>query len=322
MFISTILMVVVLVVALSTATFAWYTAQSTVMSTDTTLTSATSTSASIALSKTDNGAAANGSKVTLTMNNATTVAPMVPKTAYVVDTTTYDAFKADFFNAPVNNAGVFTSDGIAATPSTITQVAIDAEAASSAEGFYVINTNGTTKTGANVAVTINETGYSLTTTKPNDWATNYASYYTRSATGNEENPYNYTAVAGENIGTEENPKLVAPNWAEDTYYVSNAKIAADLRVAVFSNGTLKGIWAKTSTKAYYGTITEGNNGSTSLTGGDIVNSTTTVELGDFNPLEGKYIQIVAWFDGVGLVVDDAGLPAVFSLTFNASAVQG
>ena len=47
--------------------------------------------------------------------------------------------------------------------------------------------------------------YALQTSKPDDWATNYTSYYTRSgSTGS----YTYAAVTGES----------APTWAASTYY--------------------------------------------------------------------------------------------------------
>ena len=53
LFISTVLMVVLLVVAISTATFAWYSAQSTATAQNAKLTTAATTDANIALSTVD-----------------------------------------------------------------------------------------------------------------------------------------------------------------------------------------------------------------------------------------------------------------------------
>lgn len=53
-----------------------------------------------------------------------------------------------------------------------------------------------------------ETTYTVLTTAPADWSTNYTAYYTRSGSGTEQSPYEYTHVTGGS----------APTFASDTYY--------------------------------------------------------------------------------------------------------
>ena len=305
MIITTVLMVVVLVVAISTSTFAWYTAQSNVIATNTTVTSATSSSASLALDTTSSGAGATASSVTLTMNKV--VEPMIPG-ALPESTTTWDNFAtSDFQTAPVDNAGNFTSDGAPTSPAIIKTVALGDGSASELDAFYVINTNGTNATNVNVTVNIDTDGYTLlTTNKPNNWVTGFANYYTRTGTGSDSDPYVYTALT------------TVTDWAENTYYVKNSVIAADLRVAVFADDNYVGTWASTAADTYYGTISNGSAG-TLATKYTATASGTAISLGSFAALQGKKIQVAAWFDGVGLVVDDSGMPAVFNISFNAVA---
>lgn len=80
LFISTIAMVVLLVVALATGTFAWYTSQSTATGESAALSTAASTSATIALAWEQTG---QGSQVTFGVSN---VDPMIPTT----ELATYD----------------------------------------------------------------------------------------------------------------------------------------------------------------------------------------------------------------------------------------
>lgn len=303
MLITTVLMVVVLVVAISTSTFAWYTAQSTVVATNTTVTSATSSSASLALDTTNSGATATASSVTLTMNK--TVEPMIPGANPTTDTTWAAFATSGFETAPIDNAGNFTQDGAATSPAIIKTVALGDGAASELNGFYVINTNGTNATNVNVTVTIDTDGYTLLTSKPNNWVTGFANYYTRTETGLESDPYEYTALTA------------TTNWAEGTYYVKNSVIAADLRVAVFADDKYVGTWASTAANTYYGEISNGAAG-TLATKYTATASGTALSLGSFTALQGKLIQVAAWFDGVGLVVDDSGMPAVFNISFNAA----
>lgn len=98
-FISTIAMVVLLVVALATGTFAWYTSQNTATGESASLSTAASTSATIALSWSQSG---TGSQVTF---GSTEVSPMIPTTALA----TYDTGAAGV--APLFETGVLGVNG-------------------------------------------------------------------------------------------------------------------------------------------------------------------------------------------------------------------
>jgi len=99
LFISTIAMVVLLVVALATGTFAWYTSQSTASGESAALSTAASTSATIALTWDQSG---TGSQVTFGVSN---VDPMIPTTALA----TYDTSIAGV--PPVFESGVLGVTG-------------------------------------------------------------------------------------------------------------------------------------------------------------------------------------------------------------------
>lgn len=76
MFISTVLMVVLLIVALSTATFAWFSANNTVIATQTTMTAATSTDANITIGWTSNPSEMGSS---ISFDSASALHPTIPK---------------------------------------------------------------------------------------------------------------------------------------------------------------------------------------------------------------------------------------------------
>jgi len=91
LFISTIAMVVLLVVALATGTFAWYQSSLTATVSDATVSAAASTSASLTLDWTDNAGAASP---TLSFGQGADIAPMIPTLAL-----------ADYAIAPATPAG-------------------------------------------------------------------------------------------------------------------------------------------------------------------------------------------------------------------------
>lgn len=75
MFISTVLMVVLLIVALSTATFAWFSANNTVIATQTTMTAATSTDANITIGWEPNP---SGMGSSISFDSASALHPTIP----------------------------------------------------------------------------------------------------------------------------------------------------------------------------------------------------------------------------------------------------
>lgn len=298
MLISTVLMVVLLVVAISTATFAWYTSNTQVNVTNTAISSAASTSASLSIDTTANTNSTNSS-ITITMG--ADLQPMIPTTApSATDTiTTYDAFIGSFTTANVNNAGIFTGNGGSTNPAKISQVKAGAAEASSQESFFVINTNKENDTDVEAVVTIATTGYMKLNSEPANWSTNYTDYYT--VVDGE-----YVAVTGES----------APVFADGTYYTANANIANHLRVAMFVGNNYVGTWATTAADTRYGTISNGDDSSALASYAASANS-TAINIGNFAALGSKEIKLVAWFDGNALTVTDAGAIAVFSVTFSA-----
>lgn len=315
MFITTIMMVVLLVVALSTATFAWYTAQSNVAVTETTVTSATSSAASIAIDSTG-GATSTNTSIAITMNKE--IAPMVPfaaptnATTYANFTTTTAANETGFYTAPINAAGNFTANGSAIAPAVI------ATAKGTAQNyFYVINTNGTNDAEVKVSVKIDTNGYTVLTQKPNDWVANKTTkYYTRTkGVGDAADTY-------ARITDQTTEFAYAEGNDYSNFYVKNDVIASKLRVAVFAGETD----AATSTyiatwsldggaNTHYGKIEDTKTGT--LT--DVFeskSSDTKVALATISPLANRVVTVVAWFDGVDLDVNDSAMPAVFTINFD------
>lgn len=315
MFITTIMMVVLLVVALSTATFAWYTAQSNVGVTDTTVFSAKSSAASIAIDSTG-GATSTNTSIAITMNKE--IAPMVPyaapttATTYSNFTTTTAANQTGFYTAPINAAGNFTADGSAIAPAVI------ATAKGTAQNyFYVINTNGTNDANVQVSVKIDKDGYTVLTQKPNDWVANkMTKYYTRTK-GEGEAPDTYTLISAANTEF-----AYADKDDYNNFYVKNDVIASKLRVAVFAGetdtdtSTYIGTWSLNGgANTHYGKIEDKATGS--LTEVFASNSSDTkVALATIAPLANRVVTVVAWFDGVELEVNDSAMPAVFTLNFD------
>lgn len=126
MFITTILMVAVLIVAVSTATFAWYTTTTQVTASEAVVKSATSDSANIAIGWTN---AATTTSISLD-GTTDAVLPMIP-TAKIAK----EATGITFTTAPMNTENKFTADGTGANAWVITN------AEESNNKFYVINHN-------------------------------------------------------------------------------------------------------------------------------------------------------------------------------------
>ncbi|NLP33443.1 MAG: hypothetical protein GX353_09890, partial [Oligella ureolytica] len=93
MFISTVLMVVLLIVALSTATFAWFSANNTVIATQTTMTAATSTDANITIGWTTNPSQMGSS---ISFDSASALHPTIPKLKPVKAGETVTAIPAQY----------------------------------------------------------------------------------------------------------------------------------------------------------------------------------------------------------------------------------
>ncbi len=140
MFITTILMVAVLVVAISTATFAWYTSTGNGTASQANLVAAESNAANVAV-----GWDANAKTTSVTFSStAVEVAPMAPTAEPIADMT----FAAlELKTATLDATGAFNADGQTAIPWTVS----DGAAQDAKTSFYVINHN------MNAGVTVNMT---------------------------------------------------------------------------------------------------------------------------------------------------------------------
>ncbi len=303
--ITTLALVVIVAIALSTATYAWYTSQSKVGTSKTTLYAATSTSASLAIDTTNDTLSTNTS-IDLTMANTTTgISPMIPNAAPTAETTV-----AGFtFSTAVKNAnGTFKTARQDATPAQ-------------SQEFYVINTNANKETKVNANVKFGDTtGYTKLTSKPFDWDAKYAEYYS------DENGTAVAAVDGK-----------APEWVADKYYVSNARLVAQLRVALFvcdanaTEATLKYFktWASAASAETYvapAVVDGADTWTANSVIADVITDKTSLvpvaaaqELGTIAALGAKKVQVVAWFDGMGLADALSGLGTIFTVEFEAVA---
>ncbi|MGN1042242.1 MAG: hypothetical protein ACI4SK_02020, partial [Christensenellales bacterium] len=305
MFITTIMMVVLLVVALSTATFAWYTAQANVTVTNTLVTAANSTSASLAIDKTASIASTNSSvDLTIVGSSANdTVAPMVPTAApTATDDGDYAAFVDSFYQQSVDNANKFNGNGVAVTPATIKGVKAGDSAATNETEFYVINTNRDNATAdIKATLTIKADGYMPDTTVTTEEAFNdkKATLFTKS--GNT-----FVAVADD-----------ASYSDAETYYKANANIAKFLRVAMFVDGKYVATWSGDTidVATYHGTITNQANATTSLSHYDASANGAQISIGSIAASSAKKVQFVVWYDGVLLGNADAGATAQFTVSF-------
>lgn len=302
MFITTLAMVVVLVVALSTATFAWYTANTTVQATTTAAQSASSDSAAIAIETSEITANSTGTSVTMTLTDA--IAPMILTTDISLPANSEVA--PAFTTAPVNNTNQFTTAGTSGTPATIGTVQDnnDVAANTTLHGFYVGNTNKDTDPEVKVTVTINSAGYIVSTPSADYFNAHKTDFYTTA------DHITFTACTNEsefNGGT--------------TYYQSNANIAKYLRVAVYSAGKYIGTWALTNTAVSYGTITSGTTGTVADNAN--INSFTAIDSGTASTnrialtgVDSELITLYAWFDGCLLTATESNAYCSFNITFD------
>ena len=142
LFITTIAMVVLMVVALSTATFAWYTASGTTKAENAVLKTAQSSSANIAIGWEKTSDAIS---VTFADNSATTpLAPMAPTALITTETT---PASIAFSTQTLDNEGNFNDNGGSASPWRTTENDTAAR-----QDFYVINNN--LNAGTTVSMTL------------------------------------------------------------------------------------------------------------------------------------------------------------------------
>lgn len=318
MLFSTVLMVVLLVVAISTATFAWYTSNTQVNVTDTVINSAESADANIEFVwKSGANYLYNGT--TVAFSSGDNIYPMVPtKAPEAADTS------MSFIGASVNATGTtFTADSAAMTPWTqnYTSVAVDSS-------------------------------YDLTTEQPDNWSTHYTQYYTKISDGvynklqvQESAPAWAADTYYELKATTSDPYGIPSGTTVTELYIANratsgesgdlkitatitnnvgTTLASALRIAVFfqANGdagvVYKGTLASSATATNYaanGSWTANDTVATEITSADYTatSATTGISIGSIAAgAEGRLV-IYAWYDGNMLGNAQAGNSAQFTL---------
>ena len=156
MFITTVLMVAVLIVAVSTATFAWYTASGSGTATGALLTSAESTDANIGLGWSKE--TATSSTIALT-NGTSKFAPMAVYAMDGEDMVKLDATKDGgydyddvlFATATVDDQNKFNAPSTNATPWVVSD-------GTTANGFYVRNNNQNAGATVKIGISFAQTG--------------------------------------------------------------------------------------------------------------------------------------------------------------------
>ncbi|MBR2480059.1 MAG: hypothetical protein IKB56_02000, partial [Clostridia bacterium] len=153
MFITTILMVAVLIVAVSTATFAWYTTTTAVSASQATVKSASSESADIAI---DWVSASTSTAIVLEGGPA--IQPMAPTAAVTADT---KKATMSFNTAPVDLEGNFTAAGATTAPWALSHTVTTGEepdqVTNTYTSFYVINNNYNEATSVKMTATFGGT---------------------------------------------------------------------------------------------------------------------------------------------------------------------
>lgn len=313
MFITTIMMVVLLVVALSTATFAWYTAQSNVTVTDTLVTSASSSSASLVIdTQAATSVEAAQSSVDLTVTGSANNVPLIYYSAAAPEAgVAYNTFRDSFYTMNVTNGGALV-DSVTSTTSagTITTVKGSAENAATQNYFVLTNIGGNVVTSLKTTVTIDAVNYVETTV----------------ATG--------ASVAGlyttnDGTGTALGAGAVAEGGT--TYYTRTTN--NNLRVAVFAGAdansmVLKGVYGSNVkyTSAATSALVAGANANDALDQKDfgslVKASGSELEIAtNLAASAGRgsavYVSVVVWFEGSAMTNSIAGTAAHFTMNFAA-----
>ena len=320
MFVTTILMVVLLIVALSTATFAWYTANTNVGTTKVALTSATSTTASIVIDNIVADSNSTNSSVNLTLGNAQSAnVPMVYASASAalpsVGTTTYADFITKFVTFTKDSNGKFASAVTTANPSVLSGVSGNGSSTT-----YIVLTNVGGGSLASLSTTVTIDPFYTYTSVASPEAGSLGSYYEQ--------------VNGAYVLTSDTELA-----GGKTYYTRGEAGNDYLRVAVFAataydgDYLLKGIYGAGSTTSIA-------NRSNLLTG-EVGSETSAVTVGTtvINTAVGAatfgltasgnqvtigtsvasgsaiFVKVAVWFEGASMLNADAGQMAAFSMSF-------
>jgi hypothetical protein len=311
--ITSIVMMLVVAVALSTATYAWFTQNASVSASSITLTANTNGADALGIGwglSTADGASA-GTEIVSPLT--ATLDPMAPATLTVGTTLSDVVFKTSTIKT-VSNTAIFNANGTVANP-----VFYNDGENEPVSTFFVKNLSTANSVGE-VRVTASiEPVYTETTAV--ELAVAGYTYYNSSKEALETQP-----TVGEAVGTAG----------------FKAKVGVDLvRVAIFkkdgANGyKLVGVMAKNADAAtIYGTITAnsaavpstaalGEINGTTYTASTMSNFSATagsvgLTLGGLSALASHDLIAIAWLDGAALGDSQQGQQAIISLTFAAEA---
>lgn len=317
MLITTILMVAVLVVAISTSTFAWYTSNTAVSATETTLGSASSSSANLEFVwKSGSNVLYRGTEVSFTGVN--TIQPMVPTANFEAGTTADTAITFVGSTVDATNT-IFTNGSSLQTPWT---------------QQYTSTATGTE--------------YALVDAEPADWATAYTTYFTKNGETYVPVPYGASAPAfaqnqfySKTESTSDDYGLASGITVTNLYLANSATDGTSgalelsisvtdntnnildeaLRVAVCIDGIYKGTLASfAGSTTYY--ATDGSWDAQDTVAESLSSNTTAVNKISIDSIDAGgevEIQLFAWFDGSMLNNANAGQTAKFRINVGLAA---
>ena len=303
--ITSIVMMLVVAVALSTATYAWFTSNSGVTASTVTLTAATNDAAALGISWTNSN---YGTEIIDAVSGTSaTLIPMTP-IAYTVGTTvaTADTENKIAFNTATirsdatENALVFGADGSTAIP----YVWNDGEGSGKGHtSFFVKNLAPANTTNLTVTITANITGHyiAISSSEATD-TTNYDYFDAQKAP---------IATPGENVSS---GFKVAKSNAKDL-----------VRVAIFVNDTLLTVLANdtatdTRAKVAKGAITSGTPIATYAAGAADATSATTGATFTLNANTSAEIVVMMWLDGALFDETRSTETADIALSFNGEKI--
>lgn len=323
--ITSIVMMLVVAVALSTATYAWFTSNANVTATQVSFTAATNNEDSIAIAWDGND---NPGTLLSAATAGTTMSPMVPVSLTNHTTTSEEVFKTAKI---YTKAGDPTFKSVSTTSPIVWQTADNGATPSAEASSFYIKNNSTANVVDNIKVTATITPNYVACVTGELAAAGYT-YYTRSG---ESEPYTYTPEEV-TVGS----TVVTGKYKTCESTVRVAIFTRDLTNLGTSDTTsdylLRGVFAKTaSADTYLATAAFADEGSQSTYAATAANKrseTVTAANGDafFNicfdggvehTLKAQgivEIKVIVWMDGEALTDNTQGASANVALGFAAA----
>lgn len=299
--ITSIVMMLVVAVALSTATYAWFTSNSSVTASTIKLTAATSNESALGIGWIGTSAYGTASN-SITADAAGTYQPMVPAALAAGTTPSTVGFEGATIKS-VNGNYVFNDDVASLTPYKFVNGA-------SNQAFYVKNLSTANDVGnLRLTVTWAEHNYSL------------AGEFKAGTTYYTLNNNTYTAA---------DPQPTSSTFGDGIYYAEDLTNDNLVRIAVFCKATakkttpdsgaylLKGVLGKTANlDTEFGDVAA--NGSVADLCTEPVKTVDHIDFGALAAENQVDMVVLVWLDGVVLDDDQAGKVSSFGLSFAALA---